>query len=341
MAKHAETSNTGPYFLGVDGGASKTLAVVVDADGNECGRGLGGSANYAAVGIKRALVGLKSAVQAAAEMAECSLPFDAAWIGLAGIDRDQDCDILLPHLGDLATDIHLTNDAELLLTALDDAVGVALIAGTGSIALGRDTQGATARSSGWGHIAGDEGSGYDIGRMALQAAARAADGRGEPTKLLDDILHHWNLSAPSDIIGIIYQDDSKARIARLTPLVFAAARSNDAAARQIVAYAARELALAARTVSEKLVFDGDQIPLALGGGMLLHETYLREQVLIHLRETCTLGQIALADQPALSAAQTAGKRPHPGTGPSGSPDGPVPAPPSGQPLHILTNGEGN
>jgi glucosamine kinase len=311
MAKHMEKPESGPFFLGVDGGASKTLAVVVDVEGNERGRGLAGSANYAAVGIKHALKSIKSAVRVAAKTAGCSSPFAAAWIGLAGIDRDEDRDILLPHLRDLAIDIHLTNDAELLLTALDGALGVALIAGTGSIALGRDAQGTAARSSGWGHIAGDEGSGYDIGRMALQAAARAADGRGEPTRLLDDILHHWELRVPSDILGIIYQDDSKARIARLTPLVFAAARFGDVAAQLIVAYAARELALAARTVSEKLSFAAGKIPLALGGGMLLHEADLREQVLSHLRETCSLGQIALADQPALSAAQTARTHPHP------------------------------
>ncbi len=308
MTDHTESPESNNFFLGVDGGASKTLAVVVDGEGRERGRGLAGSANYAAVGIKRALESLKGAVQNATEAAGCLLPFAAAWIGLAGIDRDEDRDILLPHLNDLATDIHLTNDAELLLTALDGAVGVALIAGTGSIALGHDARGTAARSGGWGHIAGDEGSGYDIGRMAVQAAARAADGRGEPTQLLDDILHHWDLRVPSDIIGIIYQDDAKACIARLAPLVFAAARAGDVAARHIVEHAARELALAARTVAGRLSFADDHIPLALGGGLLLHEADLRNRVLSHLRDTCSLGQIALADQPALSAARAAHAR---------------------------------
>jgi glucosamine kinase len=124
------------YAIGVDGGGSKTLAVVVDAQGNERGRGIAGSANYATVGIDQAVRQIHSAVEEAARAASCSLPLSAAWLGLAGIDRPGDNEILLPHLRSVAEFILLTNDAELVLSALDDAVGIALIAGTGSIARG-------------------------------------------------------------------------------------------------------------------------------------------------------------------------------------------------------------
>jgi len=153
------------HFLGIDGGATKTLAVIVDVGGQEIGRGMAGSGNQAAVGPERAVASIWRAVAEAARHAGSNKVFLAAWIGLAGVDRPGDRDRLLPHLDALATVVRLTNDAELALTGLDDAVGVAVIAGTGSIALGRDAAGTTARSGGWGHIIGDEGSGYELGRM--------------------------------------------------------------------------------------------------------------------------------------------------------------------------------
>jgi N-acetylglucosamine kinase-like BadF-type ATPase len=196
----------------------------------------------------------------------------------------------------------LSNDAELLLGALDNAIGVALIAGTGSIALGRDTHGATTRAGGWGHVMGDEGSGYDLGRRALQAAARAADGRGAPTLLLDLLLQHWQLKKADAMIGEVYPDDDKGKIARLSTYVFQAARQNDAIAQAIIEQAAHELALAVLTVSDALDLPSE-LPLALGGGLLIHEAYLRDQVLQHIHRQRGTGQVVLVEQPALSAAQ--------------------------------------
>lgn len=291
------------YYLGVDGGGSKTLAVIVDAEGQERGRGQAGSSNYAAVGLDKALQSIHSAVSQAAEMAGCALPLHGAWLGLAGIDRSSDQDTLLPHLCSLSDNIHLSNDAELLLSALDNAVGVALIAGTGSIALGRDASGSSVRAGGWGHVLGDEGSGYDLGRQGLLAAVRAADGRGPKTALLDIILRLWQLDKPDDIIGEVYPDDDKAKIAQLSTCVFTAARAGDPFARKIVQKAANELALTAFTVGKALNFPQQRIPLALGGGLLIHEADYRAQVLRRIRRHCPIGQVVCVEQPAMSAAR--------------------------------------
>ncbi len=295
----------GSCFLGIDGGGSKTLAVIVDAEGRERGRALAGSANYAAVGLEQAVANLHAAAEQAAQAAGCRLPVKAAWLGLAGVDRPADQALLLPRLQTLADSMRLTNDAELLLSALDDAVGVAIVAGTGSIALGRNARGATARAGGWGHILGDEGSGYEIGRLALQAATRAADGRGEATTLLERILAFWSLEQPDDLIGRVYSDDDKAAIARLSALVFSAAQAGDRVARKIAQHAADELALAALTVCVALDFSGGHVALALGGGLLIHEQRFQRQVLRRLRRRLALGQVAIVEQPALSAAQAA------------------------------------
>ncbi len=293
------------YTIGIDGGGSKTRAVVVDAQGKECGRGLAGSANYNTAGLERAVEHIRGAVEEAVTMAGCSLPLKAAWLGLAGIDRPADRDVLLPNLRFVAESIRLTNDAELVLSALEERAGVALIAGTGSIALGQDGYGRVERIGGWGHILGDEGSGYDIGRRALQAAVRAADGRGSETRLLELVLHHWELTSADEIIGKVYSNSNNAAIAEISSLTLRAAREGDRTAHKIVRKAARELAHAVVTVSNRLGLQEKELSLALSGGLLLHEPGFRSLVLRHIHKCFSIEQIVFVEQPALSAARAA------------------------------------
>ena len=294
-----------PYAIGVDGGGTKTLAIIVDAQGNERGRGIAGSANHESVGIEKAVYHIRSAIEDAASHADYPLPLRSAWIGLAGIDRPHDYDLLLPRLQPLAQHIRLTNDADLVLSALPDAVGIALIAGTGSIALGRDARGSSVRAGGWGHLIGDEGSGYELGRRCLQVVARAADGRGQATILEKLLLKQWNLDNANDIIGKVYNECDKASIAALSALVCVAAREGDEVARGIVKDAAYELALALVAVKNRLNFPGKLIPLALGGGLVLHEANFREQVISAIGNLVSIGDVTLVEEPALSAARAA------------------------------------
>lgn len=296
------TSDPDALFLGVDGGGSKTLAVLVDADGAERGRGLAGGSNYHVVGLDAAVTAIQAAVATARNMARRREPLAAAWVGLAGVDRAADANLLAPRLDTLAGALRLTNDAELALSGLPRGVGVALIAGTGSIALGRGADGRFARTSGWGHLMGDEGSGYDIGQRALRAAARAADGRGQPTLLLDRILGAWRLSAPEDLFTSVYGDPDKARLARLANLVIACAGEGDVVARAIIDDAADELALAVRTVAARLHLPSP-VDLALGGGLLAHETTFRELVLARIRRELAIAAVTLVEEPAAQAAR--------------------------------------
>ncbi len=296
-------------FIGVDAGGSHTRAVVVDARGRELGRGIGAGANYTAMGEEHTVATLRAVMAQAAAAANCGdPPPDAAWLGLAGVDRPSDYAALLPQLRGWAKIIHMTNDAELALAALDDAVGVAVIAGTGSIVVGRAASGATARAGGWGHLIGDEGSGYDIGRRGLQAAAQAADGRGPHTALLDGLLEEWQLEKPQDIIGRIYPAGEKAPIARLAPLVCALAQQGDPVARRIVQQAASELAQAVAAVATALALPADGMPLALGGGMLTHDAWMRSLVLRRARRIRKLGQVVIVRDAALCAARAAARR---------------------------------
>lgn len=289
--------------VGVDGGGSKTLAVVVGQDGRELGRATAGSSNYTAVGVEQAAAAVTAAVTEAVRIAGGDLPVRALWAGLSGIDRPGAREQLTPLIQPLACEIRLTNDAELLFGALEGGVGVVLIAGTGSIALGRDANGTTARAGGWGHLMGDEGSGYDIGRRGLVAAACAADGRGPATSLLNAFMHHFEVERPLDMIAPVYRSTEKAAIASLASTVFEGARAGDKAASEIVSAAASELAQAAVAAGSQLGLGDEPMPLALAGGLLTGHPAFREDVLRQIRASRSVGQVSVVDDPALRAAQ--------------------------------------
>lgn len=305
-------SGNARYFAGIDAGGSKALAVVVDERGQELGRGIAGSANYHRVGIDLAAEHVREALDVAIRAAGGRLPLAGLWVGMAGVDRAEDRDIWLPRLQPLAITVLLTNDAELILSALEGGAGVGLIAGTGSIAFGRDQQGALARAGGWGYIMGDEGSGYDIARQALRAAARAADRRGPETALLGSLMAYWGVERPYDLIGRIYQAQEPATLARLAGLALEAARAGDPVAQRIIAAAADELALAALTVAANLQFPDGRLSLALGGGLLVNDRGFRAEVVRRISEARAVSDVAVVKDAALSAAQAAARLPAPG-----------------------------
>ncbi len=292
-------------FVGVDSGGSKTLAVVVDAAGNELSRKSGAGANYAVSGLDWVVHTITSVVSEALSLAGITDKPKAAWLGIAGTDRPEDYDALYPALSSVADKIKITNDGDLGLCALRDNVGIAIIAGTGAIAVGVDVKGKRSRTGGWGHIIGDEGSGYDIGRRGLQAAVRMADGRGVNTSLLDKILHKWSLHDPSEIIPKVYHNYDKALVASVAEIVFEAAAEGDQASKQIIADSIREIALLALPLARRLEFPNGEVPLALCGGLLVGNTSFREGVLDIVSQHCKLGQVEVVQEPALAAARAA------------------------------------
>ena len=300
-------TQSGSEFLaaGIDGGGTKTLAIVVDGTGTERGRGVAGSGNYATVGAEQTIGNIELAVERALVEVGAGTRPRAAWIGLAGVDRPADRERLLPLLQPLAPVIELGNDAELALAALPEARGVALIAGTGAIALGRDARNEIVRASGWGHVFGDEGSGYDIGRRALQAAAQAADGRGSDTTLLPAVIAQWDLADATGIIDRVYHRFDPGDIAGLATTVFARASAGDTVAQRIVRSAADELTRAVLAVAKQLSFRDGGLPLALSGGLLVGQSDFRAMVLRRVKFRAPLGVVEVVHEPALSAARAA------------------------------------
>lgn len=297
-------------IVGLDGGGSKTLALLADRAGAVLGRGVAGPSNYQAVGAVAAGAALAAAIAAAFSDANLPpIPLQALCLGLAGVDRSDDQAMVRAWAAQHAPGaaLRIANDAELVLADGTPAGwGVALICGTGSIAYARRPDGRMARAGGWGYLIGDEGSGYAIGVSALQAVLRDHDGRGPRTALTPTVLAHWGLSSPNALVGQVYRSNlSRADIAALAALVDAAGANGDGVAQRILAAAADELALAARAAMQALQMAGST-PCALAGSVIVKGRLLRD-----LFSAASAGQglaltpLNLVAEPALGALRLA------------------------------------
>ncbi len=293
----------GPFFAGVDGGGTKTIVVIVDRLGRERARVRTGTSNAAVVGHDGAASTLRHALIQASAEGNAALPLAGAWLGLSGSDRPEDHRRLQPVLADLAGSIRFTNDAELLLGGLPDGIGVALVAGTGSIALGVNRKGQRVRAGGWGHIFSDEGSGYDITRKMLKAFALEADGRGPATTLTKRLTERFELSDPHQIIAHVYAPSiTKGDLAGLSHLVAEEAEAGDEVASGIITSTADDMADLANAVAIRLGFS-DGFDLAVTGGLFIQLASFRCRVLRTLGQHWSIATPTIVRDPALTAAR--------------------------------------
>lgn len=283
------------YVLGIDGGSSKTLALLADEDGVVIGRGQGGTSNFYLAGDggwQQALVTAVSQAFLSAGMTPFKV--DQLCLGLSGVDRPEERQLVADwlHHQQFAEHNYVDNDVFLLLWSGHDhpmqgmrGWGVGLIAGTGSIAIGRTEDGRTARAGGWGYLFGDEGSGFAIGCAALRAVCMADDGRKPDTILKEMILDRWRLTSTTDLIPLLYSNNAERnrKIASLAVVVQEAASLQDEVAIKIEAHAANNLALALGAVCRKLDFKAE-VPLALGGSVLIKNELLAGHVLLQLNQ---------------------------------------------------------
>src|SRR5262249_55266256 len=230
---------TGGYFLGIDGGGTKTQSVVMDATGRVLGEGTSGASNPLRVGIDQAMENIVSAAARAAEEAGLRMTqITSAVVALAGISHPIHFHAVKQALDSAlgVKDLELVTDAQAALVgALDGQAGVVIIAGTGSIALGVNRAGEMVRSGGWGPELSDEGSGYDIARRALRAVAAEFDGRSASTKLSQLIFRRLGVETAADLPGVIYSSNrDPVEIASLAELVTEAADSGDEVAESIL-----------------------------------------------------------------------------------------------------------
>jgi N-acetylglucosamine kinase-like BadF-type ATPase len=267
--------------LGIDGGATHTAARLADAaTGTILGRGEAGPSNIQAAGVDAALRELDAAVAGAFRAAgRPRTPVAAACLGLAGIDLGEGLDVIRgwsDRVG-LADKITVANDATLLFAAgTPEGWGLAVIAGTGSIAFTLDRAGKDGRAGGWGYLLGDEGSAYQIGLAGLRAACRAADTAGPPTALLGAFLDRLGSADPREFIPAVYRGAwDRAAIAGLAPVVLDAAEQGDAVAHKIVVREVTDLARTAVTAVERADLPRLGLPIAVAGGLIVRNEFYR------------------------------------------------------------------
>ena len=260
------------YVLGIDGGGTTTKCLVADDGGNLLGQGIGEPSNYQIVGVQKAIEVVNRSIEeairiGAVKKAKC----EVICLGLAGVGRSVDYEIIDKALKrlNLAQKIILHHDAFIALAgATVCQSGVVIIAGTGATAFGMNEKGQTARANGWGHILGDEGSGYDIGQKALRAVMKAYDGRGEATLLTSKLIQHFELKSLPNIVQRVYRDKlSRKEIAALTPLVVEVAKKKDKVAALILKEAGGELGTSVIAVIKSLKMEKKEFKVAMIGGV--------------------------------------------------------------------------
>jgi N-acetylglucosamine kinase-like BadF-type ATPase len=274
-------------FLGVDGGQTSTAAFVGDEAGRVIGAGRGGPCNHVgkAEGRERFLRAVGGCLREAGfEGAE----FEAACLGFSGGAADKDA-----YVRELikAKRIVVTHDAFVaFMGATAGEPGVVTIAGTGSIAFGRNREGKTARAGGWGYVFGDEGGGFDLVRQALRAALREEEGWGSKTALRDALVSSAGATSANDVLHRFYTDTyPRERVAAFSKLVDRIARDGDAQAREILLAAAQQLATLASAVRAQIFkTTGDKTApcrISYLGGVFRSEILLdRYRMLMELEE---------------------------------------------------------
>ena len=307
--------NFDELVLGIDGGGTKTVAWLSKANGSSTdpiGCGTAGPSNPGVVGMSPAITSLARAVDAAfsdAGLAPGLLA--AACMAISGTERNANRKAMIQWATDrsLASIVQLVGDAEAVLAGGSrHGWGVALIAGTGSFAFGRDLAGFTVRVGGWGYLFGDEGSGHALGAAGLRAATQQADGRGPTTSLLPRLLSKFELTEPRELVTILYDGQTASRtvLAELAPLVTAAAEDGDDVARQIASDIAADLARLVTATCSQLKLASSSYPLAIAGGVLCNSPLIRSCLESSLAEHgFPPEEITLVEQPVQGAVELA------------------------------------
>lgn len=268
------------YFLGVDGGGTKTQFVITDEKGNILGKSLGGSTYIRSIEIEEICETLKNGIASALENAQLkNITFTKSCFGIAGLDNPKDFDNFLKYVNSISEGVLgenpiVLNDAVCALRrGTDKSFGVTIVAGTGSNCYGKNKEGKEVFVGGLGHIISDEGGGYYVGLAVLHAAAKSYDGRIEKSLLEELVYKHFGLSNMRDVILKVHEKTfGKKDIASLAMVCEEASDKGDKEAQEIFANAASELFLMGSTAIKKLGMQNEEFDLVCSGGAFKNES---------------------------------------------------------------------
>ncbi len=274
-------------YLGIDGGGSKTSCLIGD-ETSVLGAGTAAGSNPVRVGEKQAREALATAIRQACAIANITpSQVNKTCIGLAGAARPEVSDPVRQCVSELVPgEIEVVGDMVIALeAAFGGEPGVIVIAGTGSIAYGRNSKGHTARAGGWGFAISDEGSGHWIGRAAVAAAVRALDlndAEATSQSLLESLMKFWQVKTREQLV-VAANATPPPDFAALFPAVLSSADRGDRIALDVLNQAGAELASVARTVITRLFANAGIVSVAMSGGVFGSSPLVRQVFYNHLR----------------------------------------------------------
>jgi glucosamine kinase len=297
-------------YVGIDGGGTKTTCAVGD-ERSVLGTATSGGSNVTRVGEARVQEALHAAVREACAVAKIDpAQIDVACVGLSGAGRAEVRDAVARMMAEvIGGQVQVVSDLETTLeAAFGGGPGVITIAGTGSIAYGRDARGQTARSGGWGWAISDEGSGQWVGRRVVSAVLGAEDAGDDPP-LLETILKLWELTTLDELVRSANASPPP-DFSSLFPLVLAASEAGDRLAHGVLNEAGIELAALARNVIRRLFAGVGSVPVAMSGGVFRQSEVVREvfynAVVADFPHASVHPDVVEAVQGALALARKAG-----------------------------------
>jgi len=268
------------YYIGIDGGGSTSRLLATDKDLNVLGKHKGGPTNLAALDAETVGKNIRCLVEefnrsTNTHIKDCK----AICIGSAGVDGDRNTTLMESIFRDIGFNgkIKIVTDAVIALASKTKGKpGIVIISGTGSIGYAIDESGQALRCGGWGAFIDDTGSGYKIGIEAIRYALMDFDGRGQKTVLTSKIVEYFELKRIDEVLKQVYSlPFDKAKIAKLSQVVRAAAQAGDDIALLIESTAAKDLALLAKTLIRKSQLLTTQV--ILSGSILLHNQHIQDR----------------------------------------------------------------
>lgn len=260
------------YVVGVDGGATKTHALVMDETGRRAGFGQGGPSNYHINGLDSALGEIRRAAKTA--ISEAQIEQEDVVMGcycLAGADLPEDFTLLTKALSEsrLSRGVVVKNDTMAALRAgLTRSWGVVVICGTGFNAAGRAPDGREIGLPGLGPISGDWGGGSTLSEEVIRSVMRAWDGRGSPTILTELVLEELGLPSEEELMMKLHHGDfSRGRLLDLVPLLFEAALRRDDVAIGLLVQMGTEVGVSANALIRRLGLEDTDVEVVLGGSV--------------------------------------------------------------------------
>ncbi|RUS47478.1 N-acetylglucosamine kinase [Cohnella sp. AR92] len=258
------------YYMGVDGGGSKTYALIVDETGKVVGKGHSGNGNHQ-TGYDVAKRNIRESVEMALGQSGLTKEqIEFAYFGLAGADRETDYRILRPMIAELGLPRHAINcDTMIAMRAgTDRPYGVVLICGTGTNGAGVNPAGAFLQVGGFSYQYGDFGGGGALNVEAFRSVIRAWDGRERPTALTELVLKELGYGDVETMFHD-YLDRDKIPPVRLVPLLFEAAEQGDGVAIEILKRQGAELGISARAIIKRLGMEKEEFDVVLAGSILV------------------------------------------------------------------------